>query len=83
MPLSHPQVEVDLGWCRTMVDIELKTILEILNHNEYHTTLSCQDNAGKVWIQFYDVEYLRKFLTKCLNYCNQHDPEYVFEFEFE
>lgn len=68
MSIKHPQVIADLGpgHRQTYVDEKLKPILEKLNKNGFKTQNSCQDNHGKIWIQFNPISSWTKLMEKAL-----------------
>ncbi len=71
----HKQKIADLGWLRIDVDEELVIILEVLNKAGFSTCNSCQDNNGKVWIQFDSPDTAKKLHKKSLKYYNSQNSE--------
>lgn len=53
---KHKQVESKYGF---LVDENLINIINKLNEFEYKTTNSCQNNFGKIWIEFEKNSYLK------------------------
>lgn len=70
---KHEQVEADLGHGKTLVDVKLKKIIEILNQNGFETFCSCQDDEGEAYINFHDITPCKNFLDRCLDYCRENN----------
>ncbi|MDQ2732981.1 MAG: hypothetical protein M3Y56_15090 [Armatimonadota bacterium] len=60
---KHPQITIQVGERMAPVDEQIAPLLLELWRAELDTLNSCQDNDGKVWIEFADVEHAETFLN--------------------
>jgi hypothetical protein len=60
---DHPQTRIEHDGFAAEVDVEIADLLVNLWRLDLWTSLSCQDNFGKVWIMFEDGGAAQAFLS--------------------
>lgn len=70
---KHPQVYAKLNGHTYLVDEKIKYILEALNDNGFITSNSCQNNFGKIWIEFNQISHWEQLMKYALyNHLDQN-----------